>query len=285
MKYVIKVSDVPRFTTIFNYIRYKTDIVKKFNRLPKQDSHVYELDFGMDVAELKRKAESAINKHGTYGWLSKQGRSKSSYRSLSLVHNPHIDDPEVNEYNSTLGSSLIGNQRFFYTTWFTVLCQLRGKTKNSYYDSFAFNQPNSIMTEEFADLLSTFQRTQIRSRMSVILANASDSLHPEYLLHKDEHVYHNVRINIPLTDTSDHFLKIEDQEVCFEAGKAYTWDTHKPHRVYGMSTQPRINLVLGFSPWFDYVQEDDVWISNQYYGEVHPLEMVRTGLVSTAVAR
>jgi hypothetical protein len=283
MKHVIKVSDVPRFTTIFNYIRHKTDIVKRFNRLPKPDQHVYELDLNMDVAALKRQADCAVGKYGTYGWLSKQGRSKSSYRSLSLVHNPHIEDPEVNEYNSTLGSSLIGSKRFFYTTWFSVLFQLKGRTKNSYYDSFAYNEPNNIMKEEFADLLSTFQRTQIRSRMSVILANAHDSMHPEYLLHKDEPVYHNVRINIPLTDTSDHFLKIANDEVCFKAGKAYTWDTHVPHRVYGMSAQPRVNLVLGFSPWFDYVAEDNVWVSNQYYGEVHPLDMVRSGLVSTVV--
>lgn len=284
MKHVIKVSEVPRFATIFRYIRYKTDIVKKFSRLPKPSQNIYELDLvGADATALKTQAEAAIQKHGLYGWLSKQGRSKSSYRSLSLVHNPHATDPEVNQYNSTLGSSLIDGRRFFYTTWFTTLLQLRGMTKNSYYDSFAYNMPNDIMREEFAELLATFKRTQIRSRLSVILPNANDSLHPEYLLHKDEPVYHNVRINIPLTQSTDHFLEIGKEEVCFKAGKAYTWDTHMPHRVYGVSSQPRINLVLGFSPWFDYIPEDDVWVSNQYYGEVHPLDMVRQGFVSTAV--
>ena len=37
-------------------------------------------------------------------------------------------------------------------------------------------------------------------------------------------------------------------------GRAYTWDTNRPHRVFcrGGTTATRIHLVLGIAPWFDH---------------------------------
>ena len=227
-------------------------------------------------------ANAAISRYGCYGWLSRQGRSDSSYRSLSLTHNPLINDPNVTELNSTLGSSLIDNRSFFYGNFGTWL-KLRGRLRDSYYDSYAFNQPNAIIKEFFSDFHSHFNRTMIRSRLSVICSGANDSLNPDYLLHKDEPVYENIRVNIPVTLSPKHYLQYGGYDINMRLGHAYTWDTNQPHRVHGVDNTNRINLVLGFSPWFDYVPEDRVWVSNEYYGEVHPIEMVRSGLIVDVV--
>jgi hypothetical protein len=185
----------------------------------------------------------------------------------------------VTEFNSTLGSSFIAPGSYFYGNIRTWL-KLRGRMKNSYYDSYAFNQPNTVAREQFGDLFGHFKRTVIRSRLSVIRAHARDSTNPEYLLHRDEPVYENIRINIPLTQSPDHYLQYRGEDINLKLGKAYTWDTNQPHRVHGVDGTDRTNLVLGFSPWFDYDAEHEAWISNEYYGECHPIEMVKNGWVA-----
>jgi hypothetical protein len=281
-KIVIRTADVPSFLSVFAYIKLRTDIERLFRRLPQPLNQVHELPLTFSVTALQQAAEQALTQYGSYGWLSSQGRSRSSYQSLSLTHNPDIRDPAVTEFNSTLGSSFIDPGSYFYGNIRTWL-KLRGCIKNSYYDSYAFNQPNTVARKQFGDFLSHFSRSMIRSRLSVIRAGARDSLHPDYLLHRDEPVYENIRVNIPLTVSPRHYLQYNDQDVNLKLGQAYTWDTNQSHRVHGVDSTDRINLVLGFSPWFDYDAEQQAWVSNEYYGECHPIEMVQQGLVSNII--
>jgi hypothetical protein len=281
-KIVIRTADVPRFLSVFSYIKYRTDIERRFKRLPQPVDQVLAQPLALDVTVLQQAGQQALAQYGSYGWLSSQGRSGSSYQSLSLTHNPHTNDPNVTEFNSTLGSSFINNQSFFYGNVRTWLA-LRGCMKNSYYDSYAFNQPNTVMLALFGNLHSHFRRTMIRSRLSVIRAHARDSVNPDYLLHRDEPVYENVRINIPLTASPNHYLQYRSEDINLELGKAYTWDTNQPHRVHGVDSTDRINLVLGFSPWFDYDTEQQAWVSNEYYGECHPIEMVQQGWIADII--
>jgi hypothetical protein len=37
--------------------------------------------------------------------------------------------------------------------------------------------------------------------------------------------------------------------------------------------------VLGFSPWFDYLEDEDAYVSNEFYGKVHPMDMLLGGHV------
>jgi hypothetical protein len=47
-----------------------------------------------------------------------------------------------------------------------------------------------------------------------------------------------------------------------------------------LSPVDRLHLVYGVSPWFDYNREEQIWESNEFYGEVHPFEMLAQGYVS-----
>jgi hypothetical protein len=38
-------------------------------------------------------------------------------------------------------------------------------------------------------------------------------------------------------------------------------------------------VILGFNPWFDWVAEEQAWVSNEYYGKIHPLDMLTEGLI------
>jgi hypothetical protein len=68
-------------------------------------------------------------------------------------------------------------------------------------------------------------------------------------------------------------------------GKAYTWDTNRPHRVFcrGRTSAMRIHLVLGFAPWFDYLPDADAWVPNRFFGEVHPFDIAAEGLLHPAI--
>ncbi len=41
----------------------------------------------------------------------------------------------------------------------------------------------------------------------------------------------------------------------------------------------RMHLVLGFSPWLDYLPEERAWVLNEYYGRLHPFDMLDEGLI------
>jgi hypothetical protein len=68
-------------------------------------------------------------------------------------------------------------------------------------------------------------------------------------------------------------------------GKAYTFDTHRPHRVFPRerSDIDRVHLVLGFAPWFRYDRGADAWEPNEFYGRVHPFDIVRSGALHPAL--
>ena len=56
-----------------------------------------------------------------------------------------------------------------------------------------------------------------------------------------------------------------------EVGKVYLWNTRLPHRPTIVkkveSLQPRINIVLGISPWLNYDKENDSFSKNEYFGK------------------
>jgi hypothetical protein len=101
----------------------------------------------------------------------------------------------------------------------------------------------------------------------------------EYAWHRDEQLCVNLRINIPITTEPRYMFQMKDEEPYhLETGKAYTWDTTIPHRVYHTinTAVDRIHFVLGFSPWFDYDAENRCWIKNDFWGK-HPIQMVIDG--------
>lgn len=63
---------------------------------------------------------------------------------------------------------------------------------------------------------------------------------------------------------------------------AYVYDSGKNHRPYckQLDSVDRIHMICGVSPWFDFDKKNQCWVSNQYYGEMHPFEMFSNGLIS-----
>ena len=54
--------------------------------------------------------------------------------------------------------------------------------------------------------------------------------------------------------------ELKDYEVSLELGKAYIWNNRIPHQMAPKKpskVEPRINIIIGFSPWFNYNEEQD----------------------------
>ena len=168
------------------------------------------------------------------------------------------------------------------------------RQKGDYYDTYGFRRLTPAATHgALGVLLRGFLLSPVRSRLSVIGANRSEASQHNFGWHRDESIFQNLRINIPVWTAPEYLLEIETRQLeiptspsptCethhLACGQAYSWDTNQPHRVFARSLTPqsRCHLVVGLSPWFDYDPVADSWVPNAYFGEVHPHDLVAKGL-------
>jgi hypothetical protein len=244
---------------------------------------------------LRGAALHAIEEYGLHGWLTSEGRSKDDpYLSLSLTYNPDLDDPGVRTvHQSTLGTSVNRRDEFYYGQVGRF-----AKLKHSYFDTYGFRIPTpAARIGALGEFLGQCRLSMVRSRLSVLRARHADVCAFDFGWHRDEPVFENLRLNIPLFSHRSFRLEIEHQRDRPERrsrtmsshylapGSAYTFDTHRPHRVYATapSRADRIHLVLGFAPWYRYDAAADVWEPNEFYGRVHPLDLVRSGALHPAL--
>ena len=66
-------------------------------------------------------------------------------------------------------------------------------------------------------------------------------------------------------------MQCDDKTYHLELGKAYLWNTRRPHRpaVFKKveTKEPRINIVMGLTPWLDYDKTTDTYSKGKYFGK------------------
>lgn len=274
----IYLDEIPKTQAVDIYIMSKTGSRDKWisirNSYPKKKIELKILDY--DHRRLEEDCKICLNTLGYHGWINSETTNKPiKYGGLSFVYNPnHIDgnDPVA----STLGTTRNKlNQFYDYNTTNTP------EIKNSYLDTYSFTEPTDLKNygyiKEFLD--SRSKRTMIRSRLGVIKAGFPNPTFNEYAWHRDEQIYVNLRINIPITTEENYKFQMKDEEPYhLKLGNVYSWDTSVPHRVYhtAITSIDRIHFVLGYSPWFDFDKENQCWIKNDFWGK-HPFQMLEDG--------
>jgi hypothetical protein len=283
---VIRVRDVPSHETIFSFIRRLTDVDRITRTMKPRIGDLARLELacvGLDLEAVRRACLEALTTYGLHGWRHREGTSRS-YGGFSLTYNPdHQDD--LDPHASTLGTPRNPRDRFYWRSLenHTVL-------KHSYFDTYGFRRRTAASRiGALGELLDGCAASLVRSRVGLIDGTQVDPDDPQYRAregwHRDEPVFENLRINVPLQSDPNYVFEMAGEvPYHLEVGRAYSWDTHKPHRVFcaGRTTATRIHLVLGFAPWFDFVEEDDGWRPNEYFGRVHPLDMAAEGLIAPA---
>lgn len=287
------VRDVPAERTIIQHIKANSNFETQTQRCPCPP---YQGLIRMKLpprlfAQLRDAALTALASFGSFGWLSSEGRlAQDNYRSLSLTYNPDLYDPGIDDvHQSTLGTSINSNREFFYNS-----TQKFSALKHTYFDTYGFRKLTpAARTGGLGLFLSQCGLNLVRSRLSVIHGEQGETADFLTGWHRDERVFENLRVNIPLTSDTAYRMQVEPtldrpdassasmREYHLVPGYAYSLDTNLPHRVYARTRTdtPRVHLVLGFSPWLRYEEEADAWAPNEHYGEINPLEMLREGLL------
>ena len=280
MTHKFYLKDIPDNYPIWAWIKEKTDVVDRFNNLKcsVDPSNLLSLKHEFNISDIQDACSDAIEKFGFNDWQNNAGGGKG-YGGLSLVYNPDYVDKTIDVNAHTLGTRQNAPDQFFYGRTENL-----ESVRNTYFDSYSFRFYSPCVTEsKLNDFLSGFKRSPIRSRLATIQSEyVPEAYRPKFGWHKDEPVFENLRINIPITTDDTYMFQLEKQlPQHLDIGNMYSWDTHLPHRVFPTTSEKktRTHLVLGFSPWFDYIAEEDAFVSNEFYGEMHPIDMLISGHV------
>jgi hypothetical protein len=270
-KYYIK--DCPKELTIVNWLKGQTDWSELICSTKPKRNYPQTLIFNInnfDPEIIKDSILESTKLYGEYGWRHARG-SDNQYTGFSLVYNPdHQDNLPV--HASTLGTPKNKPEQFVFGS-----IETHSDLKNSYFDSYGFNTQTPASKHScLGEFISRSRRTLIRSRMSIL----NGSVGRERGWHKDEIIFENLRINIPITTNENFLFQIKDHDpIHLPVGKAYSWDTHVLHRVFTPTVNDfrRMHIVLGFSPWWNYLSDEQAWVQNEFYGVKHPFDMLADG--------
>lgn len=288
--WIIPLSEVPGHLAVHQYILQQTDLSDQIQKFSGKTPAIAQVKLNCDFGKLKSSVLNGLALYGQYQFrYGKEMTSREGiYLSTSLTHNPHAYDKTSDDpHQATLGSSVL---TFNSAAKYEGVSEI--KFRNSYHDTFAFNEKTPLASfEELGSFFETFKRTLIRSRISTIVANKEETMKFGFNWHNDELVFINMRINIPVQTSPNYVVQIlkeeegeslQFDEFFMETGHAYVYDTHKFHRAVCKKIEnfDRIHMICGVSPWFDFDESTQSWKSNEYYGKIHPFDMLREGLIS-----
>lgn len=285
----IRNSSVPDDETVFAHLSRRFDLDAAMQPFLEKPSALRRYDLAIDLPTLETACREIVAQYRLRGFRNTADDTDSpAYGSLSLTCNPDMaSDP----HSATLGSAHLRNGQYFYATNQTRAQMPR--LKGDYYDAYGFRTLTpAAMHGALGSLMRGFTLQVIRSRLSVIPGNNTEALQDSYGWHRDESIFHNLRINIPVWTAPEYLLEIEMdlmqpqpgsatvQRHHLRHGFAWSWDTNQPHRVFAtaLTPQSRCHLVVGLAPWFDYDSVNDAWSPNAHFGRMHPHDLIAEGL-------
>jgi hypothetical protein len=282
MKYKFYVKDIPEPYTVWKYILENTDIEKHYGMTSSVNyDDIINLKHDLNIETIISSVKDMENKFGYKGWLTSKGEN-DAYGGLSLVYNPDLKET-IDQNQQTLGTKINQPDQFYWSQ-----TENFSSVKNTYYDSYAFRKLAPCVVEtEFKSFVKSFKRPLVRSRIATINSKyISEKYLDKFGWHRDEPVFENLRINIPISTDETFLMEVKGKPPQhLTVGNVYSWDTNLPHRAFPSNNEDRsrTHIVLGFSPWFDYNEDEDYFYSNEFYGEMHPIDMLVSGHISESI--
>lgn len=270
------VIDCPPDTSIFDWIFSNSYYLEAINDIDQQTKFddLIDIPHALNISNLVSTTNQVLTDFGIKGWQTSKGESKA-YGGLSLVYNPDLVDT-VDPNQNTLGTKKNNPTQFYYNS-----TEGFNSIRNTYFDSYGFRKLSPCVTNSpLCNFINDFSLSLTRSRVAVLNGDYHDKTGEDFLWHRDETIFENLRINIPIETDNSFMFQIENKNpVHLELGKIYTWNTNIAHRVYPIKKidTKRIHLVLGFSPWVDYNSDDDSFSTNQFFGKIHPFDILLNG--------
>ncbi len=225
-----------------------------------------------DVHELYRDV-------GAIAWASQ--KSLILY-GMAINYNPIYPEEEWK-------SGLFGDSRYAkyktYDYYKAVDSDVENRVKDDYLDSLGFRKilPAIANKKHLGGLLGKFKHPVVRSSIRTINGSlCRPSIPGDGGMHTDDSPFEVLRINICLSTNGDFGMQYENQEPFYwYPGQNLIVNTDVPHRSYVKKHNDflRTNLVIGITPWLNYDETTDTWSLNEYFGKLHPYDMVKQGLI------
>jgi len=245
----------------------------------------------LDLDQLLADTNKTMEIYGQWNYrlgrnVEDELRLDAGYGGIGLTYNPtHNDLKEADIHQQVQGNPKPATG---ITNPFSLLdkksSQIFSK-RNSHYDTYALSyRTPASKYGHLGKFLDTCKRTMVRSAVRIIYAEqegpVGDDNYAGVTWHRDESMFENLRVNIPLY--TDPIFLLEQQGHApehLEVGYAYSWDTHVLHRAYATQKVPklRIHLMLGFSCWWDFDEQSGNWTQNEFFGKKHPKDMLIDG--------
>lgn len=274
---IFRYQDVPAKMTVLEYIRSNSDWDEVEKRFEGRFEPELRMAVPVDVSCLRREIASAYCDLGWHYWRSTMG---NSYSGMAITYNPALGDEQR-------FSGLLGHERYRdldVADYFAVDRHQDNqyRVRDDYLDTLSFRYLNDFSNYPglFA-LFKGFRRPISRSRIATLFGVSVPSS-DDVGWHVDEAPTTLLRINICIESNDDYSLQYRSGETeVLKLGESSIINTDQQHRVavHYTSISSRTHVVVGVLPWLDYDPIEDSWSFSEFYGQIHPYDMVREGLI------
>lgn len=274
-------DDVPNNLTVINYIKSKLNWSEAVNAVGGVS---YEI-VNQPIKTINNSANILCDIYDVYtelGAVNWQSRDSCQLYGLSLTYNQN--NPES---NWKLGS--FGHPRYqplgkfeYYTA---VEADQVNRVKGDYLDSLGFRTINDSVKkrQSLFELLNIFSCGVHRVTSRTINGNCVYPTMPGIGgMHRDESQFESLRLNVCISNNGCFGLQYIDMEPSYPSvGDINFINTDVMHRPFINSKCDfqRTHLIINISPWLNYHKDSDSWSPNEYFGKVHPVDMVKQGLI------
>lgn len=269
----------PDSTTVIDHIKSQCDWVAAVSAVGSRFEPLATAPINISNQDLLREVNELYREVGAVSWAS---QPKLNLYGLSLNHNP---DHPIDVWKS--GS--FGNSRYqsysTYDYYKAVNADNVNRVKGDYLDSLGFRGllPDIAGKPHLKALFDSFKVPVVRSTARTLNGSLCFKTQAgDGGLHTDDSPFEVMRINLCLSSSGDFGLQYMDHEPIFSApGENLVVNTDIPHRAYIKNSNEclRTHLIIGVTPWLSHDKETDTWSLNEYFGKMHPYDMVKRGLI------
>lgn len=271
----------PDDTTVIEHIKKQTDWQGAIEAV---GGHRFEPflsvpSLKVNAGDVHKEINQLYREVGAVGW---QSQNAINLYGLSLTYNPQHQPKDWK-----LGS--FGHPRYkqhsTYDYYKAVNADVTNQVKHDYLDGLGFRKvlPQVKAYKNLYSLLNSFKLPLVRCTSRTINGSLTyPTIRGDGGLHTDDSPFEILRVNVSITNNGDYGLQYGDMEPIFtKPGDNLVVNTDVKHRSFIKQHNDflRTNLVIGMTPWLNYDHSTDTWSTNEFFGKVHPYDIVKQGLL------